>query len=67
LEVTIGVSDGTMTEISGSDVKEGMKVIAGEEGDEDVDVKETAADGEKTSNPFLPKPPKGSKPPPGPM
>ena len=67
LEVTIGVSDGTMTEISGSDVKEGMKVIAGEEGDEDVDVKETAADGDKTSNPFLPKPPKGSKPPPGPM
>ncbi|MGA2061712.1 MAG: efflux RND transporter periplasmic adaptor subunit [Thermoguttaceae bacterium] len=67
LEVTIGVSDGTMTEISGSDVKEGMKVIAGEEGDEEVDVKETAADGDKTSNPFLPKPPKGSKPPPGPM
>lgn len=25
-----------------------------------------AAEGEKTSNPFLPKPPKGSRPPPGP-
>ena len=69
LEVTVGVSDGTTTEISGSGVKEGMQVIVGEEGQGDTEGQdnETAADGDKTSNPFLPKPPKGSKPPPGPM
>jgi len=69
LEVVVGVSDGTMTEIRGSGVKEGMQVILGEEGQGDTEGQdnETAADGDKTSNPFLPKPPKGSKPPPGPM
>jgi len=69
LEVVVGVSDGTMTEIGGSGVKEGMQVILGEEGQGDTEGQdnETAADGDKTSNPFLPKPPKGSKPPPGPM
>jgi hypothetical protein len=69
LEVVVGVSDGTMTEVSGSGVKEGMQVIVGEEGQGDTEGQdnETAADGDKTSNPFLPKPPKGSKPPPGPM
>jgi len=69
LEVTVGVSDGTMTEISGSGVKEGMQVIVGEEGQGDTEGQdnETAGNGEKTSNPFLPTPPKGSKPPPGPM
>ena len=68
LEVVVGVSDGTMTEISGSGVKEGMQVVVGEEGQGDAEGQdsETAADGEKTSNPFLPKLPKGSKPPPGP-
>jgi HlyD family secretion protein len=69
LEVVVGVSDGTMTEISGSGVKEGTQVIVGEEGQGDTESQdnETAADGDKTSNPFLPKPPKGSRPPPGPM
>ena len=69
LEVVVGVSDGTMTEISGSGVKEGTQVIVGEEGQGDTEGQdnETAADGDKTSNPFLPKMPKGSKPPPGPM
>ena len=69
LEVVVGVSDGTMTEIGGSGVKEGMQVILGEEGQGDTEGQdnEAAADGDKTSNPFLPKPPKGSKPPPGPM
>jgi HlyD family secretion protein len=69
LAVVVGVSDGTMTEISGNGVKEGMQVIVGEEGQGDTEGQdnETAADGDKTSNPFLPKPPKGSRPPPGPM
>jgi HlyD family secretion protein len=67
LEVTVGASDGTKTEISGNDVKEGMRVVAGEEGSEETAGQESAADGETTSNPFLPKLPKGSKPPPGPM
>ena len=69
LEVVVGVSDGTMTEISGSGVKEGMQVVVGEEGQGDTEGQESeiTADGDKTSNPFLPKPPKGSKPPPGPM
>ena len=67
--MVVGVSDGTMTEISGSGVKEGMQVVVGEEGQGDTEGQEseTTADGDKTSNPFLPKPPKGSKPPPGPM
>ena len=69
LEVLVGVSDGTMTEIGGSGVKEGMQIIVGEEGQADAEGQdnETTADGDKTSNPFLPKPPKGSRPPPGPM
>ncbi len=68
LEVTVGASDGTMTEVSGSGVKEAMRVIVGDEDNEGADAQggEPAADGEKTSNPFLPKPPKGSRPPPGP-
>ena len=68
MEVTVGASDGTMTEVSGSDVKEALQVIVGDEGNEDADLQDSGstADGDKTSNPFLPKPPKGSRPPPGP-
>jgi HlyD family secretion protein len=69
LKVTVGATDGTMSEISADDIKEGMRVVAGEEGDEETDGQDNAASGDedKTSNPFLPKPPKGSRPPPGPM
>jgi HlyD family secretion protein len=67
LDVTVGASDGTMTEISGNNVKQGMPVVAGEQGSEETAGQESAADGDTTSNPFLPKPPKGSRPPPGPM
>jgi HlyD family secretion protein len=66
LEVVVGTSDGTMTEVSGSGVKEAVQVVIGEQGVEDQNGEETA-DGDKTSNPFLPKPPKGAKPPPGPI
>jgi HlyD family secretion protein len=67
LEVTVGASDGAMTEISGDDVKEGVCVVAGEEDSEEANGHESASDGEKTNNPFMPRLPKGSKPPPGPM
>jgi HlyD family secretion protein len=67
LEVAVGVTDGTMTEISSNNIKEGMLIVAGEEDSEESDGQGTATDGDKTSNPFMPKIPKGSKPPPGPM
>lgn len=68
VEVAVGATDGTMTEISGDGVKEGMRVVVVEEGDDGAEVQEAAAtDDEKTSNPFMPKLPKGAKPPPGPM
>jgi HlyD family secretion protein len=66
LEVVVGTSDGTMTEITGGGVREGMQVVVGEQ-DAEGEESEDAGDGEKTNNPFLPKPPKGSRPPPGPM
>lgn len=65
IEVAVGASDGTATEISGAHVKEGMHVVAREDGAEGEDGEE--ADGENERNPFLPKPPKGMRPPPGPM
>jgi HlyD family secretion protein len=69
IEVTMGASDGTLTEISGAQAKEGMQIVVGEGDMEDMDNQEagTANKTETTSNPFLPKPPKGSRPPPGPM
>jgi len=66
VDVVVGPSDGTMTEVSGGDVTEGMQVVVSEEsggGGESGGVLE----GDATRNPFLPKPPKGSRPPPPPM
>jgi HlyD family secretion protein len=63
LEVAIGASDGAVTEISGEGVAEGMLVVVGEQGQEG----ETVGDDQESRNPFLPKLPKGAKPPPGPM
>jgi HlyD family secretion protein len=69
IEVLIGESDGVKTEVSGSDVQEGMQIVtaAGETDDSEEQETEAAADANKTTSPFLPKPPKGSRPPPGPM
>jgi HlyD family secretion protein len=69
LKVTVGATDGTITEVGGSDVKEGMRVAAGEESGDETNGQDGAVSGDedKTSNPFLPKLPKGSRPPPGPM
>ena len=65
LEVIVGASDGMMTEISGNGVKEGMLVVTGEESQDEQESTESSGV-EKTSNPFLPKMPKGFKPPPPP-
>ena len=69
LEVTAGPTDGSMTEVDGNGLKEAMQVVVGDEGNDESEGQEgeTAASGDKASSPFLPKPPKGAKPPPGPM
>ncbi|MCE9555374.1 MAG: efflux RND transporter periplasmic adaptor subunit [Planctomycetes bacterium] len=66
LEVSVGASNGISTEVSGGEIREGLKVIVGDESKEGLDGTD-ALDGDNTSNPFLPKLPKGSKPPPGPI
>jgi HlyD family secretion protein len=59
IEVKVGVSDGSVTEVSGDDVKEGMEVVVGEA--------ITSAESGESTNPFAPKnpwvrpPSKGSK------
>ena len=50
MAVTVGASDGSMTEISGDGLKEGMKVVIGEESKSNL----VDAAGE-TTNPFAPK------------
>ena len=47
LEVQIGISDGTNTEVSGDGVEEGLEVVLGENRTETAD--------EDTTNPFAPK------------
>jgi len=49
VNVRIGVTDGSQTEVSGPDVSEGMDVVTGEVRKED------RADGGDTTNPFMPK------------
>jgi HlyD family secretion protein len=49
LDVIVGQTDGTMTQISGQGVKEGIEVITGEGN------AESAANADATTNPFLPK------------
>jgi HlyD family secretion protein len=66
LEVAVGMTDGTSTQISGSGVFDGTQVVVGEESAEGQSG-DSSTDGNETRNPFLPKIPKGSKPPPGPM
>ncbi len=68
VEVMVGSSDGISTEISGTGIEAGMLVVAGEESNGEEDTSSAVgADGDKTTNPFLPKPPKGARPPPPPM
>jgi HlyD family secretion protein len=69
VSVKVGTTDGTMTEVSGDNVKEKMDVVVGEQ----VELAGTdaapsgSAGGEKTRNPFLPEPPKRKGGPPPPM
>ena len=49
MAVAVGPSDGTMTEVSGDGVKEGMEVVIGEGSKDDL------ADAADTANPFAPK------------
>jgi HlyD family secretion protein len=48
VEVQIGAADGAQTEVSGSELKEGMEVVVGEIRNEDPN-------GGETTSPFLPK------------
>ena len=67
LNVKVGMTDGTSTEISGTGVQEGLQVVVSEESPEGQEGSDASDGGDKASNPFLPKLPKGAKPPPGPM
>ncbi|HUE16787.1 MAG TPA: efflux RND transporter periplasmic adaptor subunit [Planctomycetaceae bacterium] len=66
LDVRVGSTDGTTTEVSGDGLKEGMQVVVGEDSEEQL-ARQEVTGSEEASNPFVPKPPKGSRPPPGPM
>ena len=64
LEVTVGATDGTRTEVGGSDFKESVAQRdswGGKSRRRGRAEERTAADGDKTSNPFLPRIPKGGQ------
>lgn len=48
ISVVVGPSDGSMTQVSGNQVKAGMKIVIGESGNGDTS-------GDETTNPFAPK------------
>ncbi len=56
INVSIGMTDGTVTEVRGDDVKEGLEVITGEQ---------RAAANQDTTNPFTPKIPARNRQPTG--
>jgi HlyD family secretion protein len=51
VKVSVGMTDGTMTEVQGNDLKEGLEVIIGEQ-------EKSAAAGTGTVNPFTPQRPR---------
>ncbi|WP_406694201.1 efflux RND transporter periplasmic adaptor subunit [Singulisphaera sp. Ch08] len=57
LAVVTGTSDGTVTEVSGDGVKEGLSVVIGEAGANNPKGDDNGDDA-KQKNPFLPSPPK---------
>lgn len=61
IDVSVGATDGSKTEVSGGDLKEGMQVVIGSQGADE------GSGAEESRNPFLPKMPRGTRPPPGPM
>jgi HlyD family secretion protein len=64
ITVTVGPTDGIQTEVSGPSIKDNMRVVIGEGGG--ADAVAGAPTQETMSNPFLPKFPKGRRPPPPP-
>jgi len=58
INVRAGVSDGTMTEVQGDELKEGLEVIIGEQ-------QQTAGGSTGMVNPFTPQMPSRTRPPPG--
>jgi HlyD family secretion protein len=67
IHVATGLTDGVVTEISGDDVREGLKVVVGEDEEASETANQATSDGGEAKNPFIPTLRKGSKPPPGPM
>jgi HlyD family secretion protein len=68
LDVAVGPTDGTATEVYGERVQEGMKAIVGIQSGENATDEEEAGGEGKSNMPFLPKfpkkgPPKGGPPP----
>jgi hypothetical protein len=68
LDVEVGPTDGTVTEVYGEHVQEGMKAILGILSGENATDEEEAGGEGKSNMPFLPKfpkkgPPKGGPPP----
>jgi len=69
IQVEVGPTDGTATEVYGENVKEGMRAILGIQSGDSVAGEETAGgDDGKSNMPFMPKfpkkgPPKGGPPP----
>jgi HlyD family secretion protein len=57
VKVVVGATDGSVTEISGADVKADMKVVIGESRNADF-----GEDNEPTTNPFIPNIQRGAKP-----
>lgn len=63
IQVTLGISDGTNTEISGEGIRAGLPVVVGEQGDGNGNGEGATANADKTTNPFLPQMPKKKRPP----
>ena len=68
LVVRVGLTDGTMTEVEGQGLTEGLHVVTGQQTLAEAQAEaQTQSQSDEVSNPFLPKPPnkgKGGPPPP---
>ncbi len=62
IDVVMHEDDGTWTEVSGADVKEGLSVVVGDQRPDDASM--AVGEESNTKNPFLPQLPKGPRPPP---
>jgi HlyD family secretion protein len=71
IAVSVGIDDLVSTEVGGDGIREGMQVVVGDNGETITEGQQPAPGGEgeeKTSSPFMPKPPSGKRgPPPPPM